>query len=124
LGSVAWDALPAWQQAAMLGMTRDLYVPNVGRLGYNLYALPELNCTPVEFVASSALADRGLLATGLAAVWRPQDHLALWGGAATKLRIFGEVWDVTHGRPVPGLVPEDSISAARRIVALQRRGAT
>ena len=61
LGQEPWRRLSAQQSAALLGMTRDVYVPNVGRPAYNLYALPEMNCTPVDFVARQAAANREAL---------------------------------------------------------------
>lgn len=116
----AWAALPDFQQAAMLVMTRDVYVPNVGRLAYNLYALPEMNCTPVAFVADQAKDDPALSTATTGKVWRPREYTLLWGGAATKLRVLSEVWGVTHGAPLPGLEPENSIPQARRVVLLQQ----
>ena len=116
LGDDLWSQLPDWQKAAMLGMTRDLYMPAVGRLGYDLYALPELNCTPVEFVATAAVAERASLGQHQSQLWRPKDYQALWGGAATKLRILSELWVVIHGTALPGLDPENTVDAARAVV--------
>jgi hypothetical protein len=118
IGEERWDAIPAWQRSAMLAMTRDLYVPNVGRYGHNLYALCELNCTPVEFVADRASNDPAGPGPGLSTLWRPKDYTLLWGGAATKLRIFNEMWETIHGTPIPGLPPEHTIEQARGIIAL------
>ncbi len=121
LGSDLWASLPDWQRAVMLGMTRDLYVPNVGRLGYNLYALPELNCVPVAFVAASAIAEPESIRPAQAVAWRPSDYLALWAGAATKLRVLSELWGITTGTTIPGLPPTQTVDAARGIVGINRR---
>lgn len=118
IGEERWSSLPSWQQASMLGMTRDLYVPNVGREGYNVYALPELNCTPVDFVAKSAAEDPLLPDAGMKTTWRPRNYTLLWGGAATKLRILSEMWTVVHGEPLPGLDAVETLPDAHRIVVL------
>lgn len=121
IGAERWNSLPNWQQASMLGMTRDLYVPNVGREGYNVYALPELNCTPVEFVAVSA-AEEHLPDAAMTTTWRPRDYTKLWGGAATKLRILSELWTVVHGEELPGLEAIETLPDAHRIVVLAGGG--
>lgn len=116
LGSEAWSSLPDFQRAALLAMTRDVYVPNVGRFGYNPYALPELNCTPVRFVAEQARSGMPLGEAARAQLWRPKDHTKLWGGAGTKLRVFSEVWAATRGMPFPGLGPESSVPQSAEVV--------
>ncbi len=120
LGDDAWGRLSAQQQAALLGMTRDVFVPNVGRPGYNSYALPEMNCTPVDFVARSAAAERDALLDPSGKLWRPRDYELLWGGAATKLRVFSEVWAASKGEPLRGLEPEATIDSSRRTVLAQQ----
>jgi hypothetical protein len=121
LGAQRWNAIPRYERASMLAMTRDLYMPNVGHLGPNLYALGEINCTPVEFVAAQAVADPEGPGASEQRVWRPKDYLQLWGGASTKLRIFNELWQVLHAEPMPGLDPENTVDDARRIVRLADR---
>lgn len=120
LGAEKWQQLPAWQQLAMLAMIRDVYTPNVGRLAYNAYALPELNCTPVEFVASQASADAEALRFDMPALWRPEQHEFLWAGAAYQLRVLGEIWLLTHAYPIPGLPAEETTEAARALLARLR----
>lgn len=121
LGEAQWAQIPAWQQAVMLAMTRDLYIPAVGKLGYNLYALPELNCTPMEFVAAAAIEEHEALGPHQTQLWRPKHYDELWGGAGTKLRIFNEVWTVTHGHPIPGLAPDNTVDDARQVVLRTER---
>jgi hypothetical protein len=119
LGQETWDRLSPEQSAAMLGMTRDVYVPNVGRPAYNLYALPEMNCTPVEFVAREAVADRAALLAPDSGLWRPQEYELLWGGAGTKLRVFSEVWAAATGHTFVGLEPESTVESSRTTVIQQ-----
>jgi hypothetical protein len=122
LGAQNWTALPDWQRAGMLAMTRDLYVPNVGRLGPNRYALGEINSTPVEFVAEQAIADPEGGPGAVSHAWLPRDSSALWAGASTKLRILSEVWRVARGSPIPGLVPVETLAAANDVIGLQKPG--
>lgn len=119
LGQESWDSLSPEQSAAILGMTRDAYVPNVGRPAYNLYALPEMNCTPVEFVAREAVADRAALLAPDRSVWRPREYELLWGGAGTKLRVLSEVWAAATGDPFTGLEPESTVDTSRLTVLQQ-----
>jgi hypothetical protein len=116
LGAERWSRLPAWQRAAMLVMIRDLYQGNVGRLGYNIYALPELNCTPVSWVAAEALVEGGLPSGDAASVWRPKHYELLWAGAGYRLRVFSDVWRQTHGAALKGIVPEATQYDARRTI--------
>lgn len=120
LGAERWRAIPKWQQAAMLAMIRDLYTPGVGRFAYNLYALPELNCTPLEFVAAEALADADALRGELKSVWRPREFQHLWGGATYRLRVFAEVWSIVYGSPMNGLQPTSTADESRSVVGLLR----
>jgi hypothetical protein len=116
LGADRWQALPRWQQVAMLAMIRDLYVPNVGKLGYNLYALPELNCTPPEFVASEALSGSQPLPESPKVLWRPAQADKLWAGATYRLRILNDVWALAYRDPIPGLGIENTTGDARTVV--------
>jgi hypothetical protein len=97
----------------MLAMIRDLYTVNVGHLGYTLYAVPELNCTPLEFVAAEAIANSAKLEPPLKHVWRPKNYLYLSGGATSRLRVMNEVWALVHDQPMPGLDVEASWEDAR-----------
>lgn len=120
IGPQRWDALPDWQQVAMLAMIRDLYVPNVGHLAYNVYALPELNCTPLEYVANEA-ANSTAVNAAMDQLWRPTDYSKLWGGATYRLRVMNEIWELTHGKPIPGLGVEYTTEVARNVVWLTSR---
>ena len=116
LGASTWQRLPDWQRVSMLAMIRDLYIPNVGHLSYNLYALPELNCTPLEFVAAEAALNRAILAEEK--VWRPAKAEYLWAGAAYRLRVLNEVWSISHQQPIPGLGLERTTDLARKVIKL------
>ena len=71
IGMKQWSQLPDFQTAALLAMTRDVYVPSIGKLAYNLYALPEMNCTPVEFVAGELGSDMASVLENRDRLWRP-----------------------------------------------------
>ena len=114
LGADRWAQLPGWQRAALLVMVRDLYTGNVGHLAYNLYALPELNVTPAEWVSGAALAEGGLPQTDKDPVWRPRHYEFLWAGAGYRLRVFSDVWNLAHGAPFPGIAVEETQDEARR----------
>lgn len=116
LGSERWNALPKTEQISLIGMTRDLYTKNIGHPSYNLYSLPELNCTPVEFVANSFLEESPTPDSIQNKTWRPKNYQMLWGGAATKLRILSEVWMTVTDHTLPGIEPEDSLSATSRVI--------
>jgi len=119
LGAERWSSLPAWQQVAMLAMVRDLYRPNVGHLGYNVYALPELNCAPLEFVASSAAAATNL-GKNQETLWRPDNYDVLWAGAGYQLSVLNEVWTVVYGHSMHGVGKTSTTDAAHEIVVLNR----
>lgn len=118
IGDDAWNRLPAWQQNAMLAMVQDVYVPNVGRLGYNLYALPELNCTALEFVASEAQRDFGDNPPPMDKLWRPKNYEVLWAGASSQLAVMNEIWSLTHPTPIPGIHTSSTLAAASEVVSL------
>ena len=116
IGQTAWQALPPWQQASMLVMIRDLYMPNIGRPAYNAYALPELNATPLEFVAQDARQNADRLGALQVRIWRPREYERLWAGAGYRLRVFSDVWMLAHGHEIPGLAREPTVDDARLIV--------
>lgn len=120
LGEEVWAGLPDYQRAAMLGMTRDILTTGVGHLAYNVYALPEMNCTPVEFVARSAVEDPGFAEVAKEVVWRPTDFALLWGGTTTKLEVMSEVWQTFKGQAMPG-IPARSSAAASLTEVLRRQ---
>ena len=119
LGDMAWLSIPYGQRQAMLAMPRDLYTENVGRVGYNIYSLQELNCTTIGFVADEAKKDINLLANTMT-LWRPKEYEKLWGGATFRLRVFNEVWQAATGKPLAGLQPTDTAGDAIRV--LRRSG--
>jgi hypothetical protein len=115
LGAARWQSLPKWQQEAMLVMIRDLYVPNVGRVGYNVYALPELNATPLEFVAASAQHELPS-ETQVTSLWRPASYDDLWSGAGSRLRNFSDLLRVTRGAGLPGLSGVSTVAESAAVV--------
>jgi hypothetical protein len=116
VGDAVWDALPAHQQAAMLGMTRDVLTTSIGRMAYSSYALPEMNCMPVDFVAIRAAEDPEFGTISQTRVWRPRDYELLWGGASTKLGVMSEVWLATTGHQLPGIRAKETVPDSRREV--------
>lgn len=117
IGSDAWNNLPLWQQDAMTVMSRDLFVPGIGKTGYNLYALPEINCTPLEYLVSQAFLDQSIMSGSISSIWRPLHPEFLWAGTAFRVRVFNEVWYMVHGEEIPGLHQEDSISLAKKTLS-------
>ena len=117
MGGDVWTGLPDWQRLVMLAMIRDLYTPNVGRPGYNVYALPELNCTPVDYVAGQARdASAELLGPTMHVIWRPPNAEYLWGGAGYQLRVMNDVWSAVNEKPIPGVGLESSYKEARGVL--------
>jgi len=96
-------------------MIRDLYVPNVGRVGYNVYALPELNATPLEFVAASALQELPS-ETQVTSLWRPSSYGDLWAGAGSRLHKFSDLLRVTRGAELPGLSGVSTVEESAAVV--------
>jgi hypothetical protein len=119
LGDDVWKDIQQSEKLALVAMLRDVYVPNIGKLGYNLYILPELNCTPIQFVAAEArkhpseLLDKNT-------VWRPQHSEDLWAGAGYKIRSLAEVWAALKDTKLPGQPATDTIDDAIEVIARNR----
>jgi hypothetical protein len=113
-----WNSMPDWQRSVMLAMPRDLFKPNIGRLAYNLYAIPELNCTPVEYIAASAALERKNLTTSMQSVWLPPNEEYLWAASGYQLTVLNEVWSLVNASPIPGLTRNDTVNYASQIVSL------
>ena len=118
LSDELWNSLPDWQRQVMLAMPRDLFTPNIGRLAYNLYAIPELNCTPVEYIAASAAAERAQLQPTMASVWRPPNRDYLWAAAGYQLTVMNEIWALVNATPMPGINTNDTVDFASQVVAM------
>lgn len=119
LGEQRWNLLPDWQRLVMLAMVRDLYTPNVGEPSYNVYALPELNCTPVAFVSDQAMqAPLSVLGPEMTTVWKPSHSEFLWGGAGYQLRVLNEVWSAVNANPIPDIGFEDTLAVSRKVLAV------
>jgi hypothetical protein len=115
VGDDVWNALDRRQRLAMLAMPRDMFTPNVGRLGENLYTLCEINCTTIWFVAEGARQDLDGLKRATS-IWRPEGYDKLYAGATFRLRVLSEVWQAFYGTPLPGLGPTDTVSESLRII--------
>jgi len=116
LGEATWAQLSAEQRATLLGMLTDIYMPNIGHLGYNVYTAVELQCTPLSFVQAEASGDVDALlhATKL---WRPANYEVLWSGAGNRLRLLSEVWSVAAGAPLAGFNPTETLADAEKLLA-------
>lgn len=116
LGESNWGRFPPYQRAALVAMLRDLYMPNIGRPSYNVYLLPELNCTPFRFVVSEARDEVEEISSSRV-IWRPRGADRLWAGATYKIASFVEVWRAATGEVLAGPPPTDTVSAAARVIA-------
>ncbi len=98
LGREIWNGISEPQRIALLAMLRDVHVTHIGRVSYNLYVLPELNCTPFSFVCSKAREHTSELLEARQ-IWRPDNYQDLWAAAGFKLRVLSEVWEAVTGTP-------------------------
>ncbi len=115
IGAARWAELSERQQTSLLVMLRDVYTPNIGKLSYNLYMVPELNCTPIDFMAGEVNSDFDAVRRA-DRTWRPRHSERLWGSTGLMLRVLSEVWDVTSGTPLPGVVSPDTVADSLRVV--------
>lgn len=116
-----WTSLPGWQQNAMLNMVRDVFEPHVGRVGYNLYALPELNRSPINFVVQEAMNAGEKLGPDMDRLWRPGRYDELWGAAGYQLTVLSEVLSLATGSPIPGIHTASTIEDASKVIWLDSR---
>lgn len=117
LGNAFWAKVPMQQKSTLIAMLRDVYCPNIGRLSYNVYALPEFNCAPFHFVVNEAVREKDRLLDNNE-IWRPTDFRKLWGAASFKLRVLSEVWQVMYGRPLATFRASNTIEEALNIVLM------
>jgi hypothetical protein len=110
-----WEKVPISQKIVLISMLRDVYRPNIGKLSYNLYALPEFNCTPLKFVMGEAIKEKKQLLDENK-IWRPRNYRRLWAGGTYKLFVLSEVWNVIYGQPLPGLGKVNSLQDSFEIV--------
>jgi hypothetical protein len=116
VGPSRWDALTERQQTTLLAMLRDVYTPNIGKLSYNLYLIPELNCTPIDFLADQVSEDFEAVRQ-TTRTWRPKHSERLWGSTGLMLRVLDEVWDVMTGIPLPGVVSPETVPDSLKVLA-------
>lgn len=116
LGDATWTQVAAEQRATLLGMLTDIYMPNIGHLGYNLYTAVELQCTPLWFVQAEASRDVDALLHSTK-LWRPANYEVLWSGAGNRLRLLSEVWSVAAGAPLAGFNPTETLADAEKLLA-------
>jgi hypothetical protein len=116
----AWKEMSEAQRVALIAMSRDVYIPNIGRLSANVYALPELTWGGSRFVVQEAKqAGPAVLSTGR--IWRPDDVARLWAGAGALLRVLSETWQVMTGQALPGVTPSDSTPESLVVITRQAR---
>jgi hypothetical protein len=118
IGPERWAALSERQQTALLALLRDVYTPNIGHLSYNLYMLPELNATPIRFLADQIARDPAALTADR--TWTPSEPEKLWGATGLMLRVLSEVWDVTTGAPLKGVHPTDTMDDSLKVLVRNR----
>lgn len=118
IGPERWRALSERQQTALLALLRDVYTPNIGHLSYNLYMLPELNATPIRFLADQIAADPAALTADT--TWTPREPEKLWGATGLMLRVLSEVWDVTTGAPLNGVHPTHTMNDSLKVLVRNR----
>ncbi len=116
----AWKEMSEAQRVALIAMSRDVYIPNIGRLSANVYALPELTWGGSRFVVQEAKqAGPAVLSTGR--IWRPDDVGRLWAGAGALLRVLSETWQVMTGEALPGVTPSDTTPESLVVITRQAR---
>lgn len=116
LGADRWDGLSERQKTALLAMLRDVYTPNIGKVSYNLYMVPEFNTTPIVFLAGQA-ASHFEQVSDPSRIWVPDDREKLWGATGLMLRTLGETWKVATGEPLAGYPPTATIADALSVLA-------
>lgn len=116
LGAERWAAIPEREKTAMLAMLRDVYVPNIGKLSYNLYTDAELNLAPINFLAGEAATDYPAVVS-TDKTWVPKDTTRLWGATGLMLRGLAEAWEVMTGTGLPKVNSADSIPDSRKVIA-------
>jgi hypothetical protein len=125
LGDAQWAALSERQRTVLLAILRDVYVPNIGRPGPNLYLVTELVSTPIAFVAGEAAKNRDALGQ-TDKIWLPTQHQQyghpdrLWGATGLMLRALSETFRVTTGEPLAGVRPVDETENAITVIARRR----
>lgn len=119
MGSARWSALSERQQTALLAMLRDVYTPNIGHLSYNLYMSPELNATPIGFLAPEAAENYDSVAR-TDKTWVPNHPERLWGATALMLHVLSEVWGIATGTPLAGVHPAATIDDSLKVLVRNR----
>lgn len=115
LGPARWAALSERQQTALFVMARDVYTPNIGHLSYNLYMLPELNDSSIEYVGTEA-AEHYDEVQRTDRIWIPPHRDRLWGATYGMLDILSEVWGITTGTPLAGVRPYDTTESDLKVL--------
>jgi len=108
LGQDFWNQISLPQKIVLLAILRDVYIPNIGKLSYNLYALPEFNCTPIIYVTKEALKDKQCL-LNRNKIWLPKNLWKLWGAGCLKLTVLAETWEIIYQESLPGIKPANTI---------------
>jgi hypothetical protein len=116
LGPERWAAVPEREKTALLAMLRDVYVPNIGKLSYNVYTDAELNLAPINYLAGEAASHFDAVVS-TEKTWMPADTTRLWGATGLMLRVLAETWGVMTGDGLPKVHSADTIPDARVVIA-------
>ncbi|MGQ0834952.1 MAG: hypothetical protein ACT4O5_08555 [Gammaproteobacteria bacterium] len=120
IGPERWALLSERQRTALLAMLRDVYTPNIGRVSYDLYMVPEFNCTPIAYMATE-VADAFDAVQQPNRIWIPPHPDRLWGATGLMLRVLGETWDVVTGAPLSGVPSAHTTRDAVKVLARNHR---
>ena len=112
----AWAQMSDGQRAALIAMSRDVYIPNIGRLSADVYALPELTWGGFLYVASEARR-AGAVVHARATIWRPAETARLWAGGGALLKMLSETAQVMTGQSLPDVRPYDTMGDALMVIA-------
>ncbi len=118
LGREIWNGISEPQRIALLAMLRDVHVTHIGRVSYNLYVLPELNCTPFSFLSSKAREHTAELLEARR-IWRPDNYQDLWAAAGFKLRVLSEVWEAVTGTSFQSFPASKTVDDSILVIARQ-----
>ena len=120
LGRDAWESLPPVQQMSLQAMHRDLYTPNIGRMGFNMYVSPEiLSPAACAYTVDEALEDlQNVIRTDT--LWVPPNIDYFWGAAKFRFHVLAEVWEAAKGTSFGGLRPAETVPDSVAVLARNR----
>ncbi len=118
LGADVWARVPERQKTVLLAILRDVDTTNIGTVSYNLYMVPEFNCTPIAYVSAEAARDPAAILQD-DVTWLPEDSARFWGATGLMLHGLSEVWATVTGTALPGVTPAATIDDATIVLARQ-----